>query len=339
MKKLLSLTLLALLIWGLCGCSLLTLYLPGFDNGEEEELIFIPDDTSYGYYYDQLSDDAKTVYRSIYKASMKEDGVEIILREPLIFTEEADSAEKTNAEIRDTLIRITQPAIDALQYDHPSIFWIRMGEGGSTFSVASRTRENKDGTKTVSIQKLTFLLKTRHIPEGSTPEVEKNALDAAARAVTITGNTRYEILQSICKYLAAHVLYDADSARPHIALGALIDGRAVCDGYAKAVKLLCDARDIPCIVVAGDAMQNYKTESHAWNYVQMEDGKWYALDITWDDRGDHAVTSYFLVGAESIVNGNPFSSTHLPKGIFSDGTYEPFVLPVLATNRYQTLVL
>ena len=338
MKKLLSLALLPLLILGLCGCSLLSLYLPTFDGGEEEKLIFLPDDTSYGFYYDQLSDDAKTVYRSIYKASTNTDGVEIILREPLIFTEEVDGEEKTNAEIKEAMIRITQPAIDALQYDHPSVFWIRMGEGGSTFSVASRTRENKDGTKTVSIQKLTFHMQTRHIPEGSTLTAEIAALDAAVAAYEIVGTTRYDILTAIRDQLAARVVYDAEAARPHIAAGALIDGRAVCDGYAKAVKMLCDAKGIPCIVVAGDAVQNGRTESHAWNYVQMEDGAWYALDTTWDDRGDHAVTSYFLVGADTLVNGRKFSESHLPQGSFSDGTYEPFVLPPLAINRYQTLI-
>lgn len=337
MKKLLSLALAVLLISGLCGCSLLSLYLPSFDGGEEDELIFIPDDTSYGYYYDQLSDDAKTIYRSIYKASTDEDGVEIILREPLIFTEEVGGEEKTNAEIKETMMRITQPAIDALQYDHPSIFWIRMGEGGSTFSVTSRTRENKDGTKTVHIQKLTFRLQMRHIPEGSTPDAEKAALDAAVAAFETAGETRYEILASIRDQLAARVLYDADAVRPHIAAGALIDGRAVCDGYAKAVKLLCDMRGIPCIVVAGDTIQNGSTESHAWNYIQMEDGQWYAMDTTWDDRGDHAVTSYFLVGADSVVNGTKFSDSHLPTGCFSDGSYAPFTLPPLSSYRYQTL--
>lgn len=335
MKKLLCLLLVSLLTLGLCGCIPLSL-VPG-EGGGEDGPIFIPDDTSYGYYYDQLSDDAKTVYRSIYKDCLNTEGIPIVLREPLTFTEAADDEGGADEEIRDALMRITQPAIDALQYDHPQIFWIRMGEGGSTFSIASRSKENEDGSKTVSVQTLTFYMKTRHISEGSTPAEEWSALEAAIAAFGVGGEDRYTQLASIHDLLAERVTYDGDAARPHIASGALVDGRAVCDGYAKAVKVLCDALEIPCIVVAGQAVQ-VGVEPHAWNYVQMEDGLWYALDATWDDRGDHAEDAYFLVGANTLANNRKFSESHLPRGSFSDGTYEPFVLPALAGYRYQTLI-
>ena len=59
-------------------------------------------------------------------------------------------------------------------------------------------------------------------------------------------------------------------------------------------------KQIPCVIVAGTAKQNGSEEPHAWNYVQMEDGLYYAVDLTWNDDGELASTDYFLVGAETV---------------------------------------
>ena len=334
MKKLLFSALSLFLLLALAAClpsSLLPLPTPG--DGEVEEEPYIADDTSYGFYYDQLSEHSKTVYRSIYKDPMNAEGVTIILKEPLLFTEAAEG--EADDEIRAMLMDITQPAMDALLYDHPEIYWIRMGDAqGSTFTVKHRSSENEDGTLTVSIRKLIFHLKTKYIDEGKEIGDEARLLAEAVAACEITGVTRAEKLRVMCDLLAARVAYDKDSERQHIASGALIDGRAVCDGYAKAIKLLCDREGIPCVIVAGSAVQNGTADLHAWNCVQLEDGLWYALDATWNDRGEHAVSAYFLVGSASVIGGVPFSESHLPRGIFSSGEYTPFTHPTLSPEAY-----
>lgn len=95
----------------------------------------------------------------------------------------------------------------------------------------------------------------------------------------------------------------------------------VCEGYARAFKYLCDMADIPCVLVDGTAL----SERHMWNYVQMEDGLWYAVDVTWDDptvvnrQTGEVVTDavsgaerkyYFLVGADTKVEGHYFIYSH-----------------------------
>lgn len=62
----------------------------------------------------------------------------------------------------------------------------------------------------------------------------------------------------------------------HSAYGALIDGKAVCDGYSKAAKLLFNEIGIESGIIVSDEM------NHSWNYVNI-DNKYYQLDITWDD--------------------------------------------------------
>jgi len=75
----------------------------------------------------------------------------------------------------------------------------------------------------------------------------------------------------------------------HTCYGILVDGDdVVCEGYAKAFKVLCDAVDLPCMLISGEAdSQGIFTgrSNHMWNAVEL-DGKWYSVDVTWDDSVD-----------------------------------------------------
>ena len=62
----------------------------------------------------------------------------------------------------------------------------------------------------------------------------------------------------------------------------------VCESYSRAFKVLCDQLNIPCMLVVGYAKNSpsSKGESHMWNEVKMDDNKWYAVDVTWNDPFD-----------------------------------------------------
>lgn len=68
--------------------------------------------------------------------------------------------------------------------------------------------------------------------------------------------------------------------------GAILDGLAVCNGYAKAVSLLCGIEGIKCYKIKGasgkgsGAWPNREYPQHAWNKVCI-DGSWYVVDCTW----------------------------------------------------------
>jgi len=55
--------------------------------------------------------------------------------------------------------------------------------------------------------------------------------------------------------------------------GALVENRCVCEGFSEAFMILAQRAKIYTILVTSD--------THQWNMVFLE-GKWYALDITWD---------------------------------------------------------
>lgn len=62
------------------------------------------------------------------------------------------------------------------------------------------------------------------------------------------------------------------------AYGALVSGKAVCQGYAQAMKLLLSSAGIKSIYITGQANGG----SHAWNIVEIG-GQWRYLDVTFDD--------------------------------------------------------
>ena len=66
------------------------------------------------------------------------------------------------------------------------------------------------------------------------------------------------------------------------------------------MKILCDKENIPCILVVGNI--NLETNfAHMWNYVQMEDGQWYAVDCTWDDLDDETNPVTSLKGLKVLT--------------------------------------
>ncbi|MCQ2507489.1 MAG: fibronectin type III domain-containing protein [Dorea sp.] len=89
----------------------------------------------------------------------------------------------------------------------------------------------------------------------------------------------------------------------HSMMGLLIDGRGVCETYAKTFKILCQRMNLPCIVVISD--------NHAFNYVKV-DGNWYMVDCTWNDGiGSH--TMYFLCSNSPYIDRD----SHVPVGPLS----------------------
>ena len=96
-----------------------------------------------------------------------------------------------------------------------------------------------------------------------------------------------------------------------------------------------DKLNIPCIIACGVGQNSRgESESHAWNYVRLED-KWYAVDVTWDDPvivGYGNATNemryqYFLNGS------NSFFEDHTEDGNLI-GTYR-FEYPILSVENYE----
>ncbi|WP_105204644.1 transglutaminase domain-containing protein [Neobittarella massiliensis] len=85
----------------------------------------------------------------------------------------------------------------------------------------------------------------------------------------------------VSDYLSATLQYDTEQAAgadAYTAYGALVQGQAVCQGYAKAAQLLFQQAGMECLYVRGES----RGERHGWNIVKLE-GAYYHLDPTWND--------------------------------------------------------
>lgn len=65
--------------------------------------------------------------------------------------------------------------------------------------------------------------------------------------------------------------------------GALVEGKANCMGYSRAMTYLMNKLGIECISVTGNALASNGTSGpHEWNAIKVND-HWYQLDVCWDD--------------------------------------------------------
>lgn len=83
---------------------------------------------------------------------------------------------------------------------------------------------------------------------------------------------------AIHDYLVTHIEYDASRDSAYNAYDALIEGRAICGGYAECFKTFMDLLGIENTTITGTA----GGEQHIWNAVCLDDS-WYQVDVTWDD--------------------------------------------------------
>lgn len=93
-----------------------------------------------------------------------------------------------------------------------------------------------------------------------------------------------EKLLYIHDFICENVYYDKlKKAYSHEIIGPLGQGVGVCEGIAKAVKILCDALGIWCIIALSEANPEQGIKyRHAWNVVRIN-GKYYHLDATFDN--------------------------------------------------------
>ena len=299
----------------------------------EERLygLITPDFSVSHLYYDQLENDIQRgIFEDICGASPENCSFEVVLTELPEFTIEGNSLSQ---EVQDAILAFVEsfvlPAYAAAFLDNPLLFWA----DGVSYGI----NINIYGTQVTEIM-VTCMLKpfggyTDESYEATLAELEELFLALPLHE----GTTPYEWMKIFHDYLCETVVY-VESTNSHNIIGPLLEGKSVCEGYAKAFKIFCELLEIPSAMVIGVGHTSVGSEAHAWNAVRMEDGNWYAVDVTWDDQESGIYYDFFLVGGETVptyFNKIPFNQSHVANGDFY-GTGEVIVAsPTLHPTAYD----
>ncbi len=126
----------------------------------------------------------------------------------------------------------------------------------------------------------------------------------------------------IHNYLCEKTVYDLAGDHAHDISGLIVDGKAVCESYAKCFQLFMNALDIDVMYITGTSNGG----GHAWNQVGLvNDGEieWYNVDVTWDDQKTGYKYNYFNVvdsdgSSYDFTNGNSAGNKHTPDPVTSE---------------------
>ena len=241
--------------------------------------------------------------------------------------------------------REMQAATDAFSYDFPQAFWFK----GSAYSCGITCKADASSstgyTGTFTIFK--FDPSNRQCSENAHTRmgefmtaVQKTVKKLQAET---TGMTREQKVKAIHDYICKNVIYNNDgSSWVHSAGSLFLDENPafVCEGYAKSMRILCYYMGINCACVSGLARSTATGSAgpHMWNYIQMEDNRWYLVDATWDDGTSTLYSDYLLVGRNSKGRYITIGEEREEYTSFStqaDGSAGPiFILPALTEKSY-----
>ena len=286
---------------------------------------------SNGYFYAQLGEEAKTIYRAIesHIEDMKTGNYTIDMGDTFQKLLEQENGS-------DKLEQAYQDAWDAINTDRVDLFYV---DSSKVYLYTQQTTIWNYSTYTVSIGPAQ---NSNYYTQGFTSKqmVEETfaQLENVRQSVIsqLTGNT-YQKISQLNNYLVDTITYDEtlNRANTRNIYGALIEKQVVCEGYAKALKYVLDAIDIPCVLVSGTATNaDGQTESHLWNYVQIEQN-WYAVDSTWNDPvivGGGSPTN--AMKTEYLCKGQTtMQKDHTPNGKVSQKGMN-FTYPTLSMQDY-----
>ncbi len=214
--------------------------------------------------YSHLTDEQKTCYDKMYEAAM-------LMDRGLFYVGKCSSDD-------------VAVAFHALTYDCPYIIWLSSSYGVS---------EGDDGTFVSFVDSSTGEYDYTMTPQERDEALDKmyGQINAFIAQNIITTMTDFEIELAVHDWLCDISDYDDDAAasletdesddyaNAWTAYGLIVEGRAVCAGYAGALQLVLNYLGIPCAALRVRS----EGEMHMICITQIE-GEWVYIDPTWNDK-------------------------------------------------------
>ena len=224
--------------------------------------------------------------------------------------------------------------LEMYKSDHPEIFWIDDSYGYEYITYTTYTE-------------VTVILSMHDSKLAEAKERFNAAVDEILGKMP-EGLSDYEKELYINDAILDRCEYDDDAAEKdkvvgneQNAYGALVDGKAVCEGYTRAFQLLCEKVGIDCVPINGTCNSDSAMGgNHIWNAVCL-DGDWYYVDSTWNDfqpdDSDYMLTNierhlYFNVTTEKISKDHTIYPVY---GEDSDYDYYNAFVPECTAEKYN----
>ena len=297
MKHLRILPVLLALTICLSGCGDLLSLLSQLDTTDCYDSQLYLQEFETNWQYSLLDSELQSYYGSLYTAVSETYATDSTIE----FTDEKNNSQiVAGVRVRFPGAKLSENDItvlyEALSRDNPHLFYLdriyRM-EG----------RKNKDGDPYYD----TMLLHYRFTPQERVTYT--NELTTATEKILKDlpkEKDLYFTELTLHDRLVAGCTYDTDAAADtensdvmaYTAYGALVEGSAVCEGYARAMQLLLNRAGIATTVINGTSVET--KESHMWNLVSLN-GNYYYLDPTWNDNQDKGYHTYFNITSSDLL--------------------------------------
>lgn len=232
------------------------------------------------YYYEQLSENQKEIYRQVYRSLLQRNEVAVGTLSP----EELDKI------------------YTCVLNDHPEIFYT------DSYMCVSHSIDD-------TLVKLSFegqYIYDEEECEDRLLRIEEEAGRILEGIPEDSGD--FEKIKYIFDVLVNETEYNMDAEDNQNICSVFLGHESTCQGYAKATQYLLNKAGIYTTLVSG----NVSGGSHAWNLV-MSDGAWYYLDTTWGDvdyqsqQGETVEKTVMPINYDYfLINSDRLYETHTP---------------------------
>ncbi len=269
------------------------------ENNDREYVSLTADEYTYSSHYtpihpcrsyQMLSEGQQALYDKLYHS----------VREVYPDTDSSEKLYKTKQVIVDDFLLSTadiRVAAKALYDDNPDLFWL----SGTIYQLT----DESGGYTAVQMRSI-------FSPEEILKKQKEITAAANAFYEEIPANlSPYAREKYVHDYIADCCEYDSEAAETHltaerdaaayIIYGALVEHKAVCEGYARSMQFLLNGLGVDCVGVTGLGYDSDGDEElHMWNAVCLNDD-WYFVDPTWDDQlYDYRRYQYFNLDAKTM---------------------------------------
>lgn len=246
-----------------------------------------------------------------------------------------------------TLLLHSSNAMHSFLRDYPQAFWIKGFTASSTLNIS--TTWTRSGGYTAKGYMKFELIPVKYVePNDYYDEFVESVISLTSTFARQFADYDDAVkVKEIHDYIAERVDYNYAAAESstkaydyaYTPLAVFIDkselgDQVVCQGYAKAFKIICDRLNIKNALLTGKAYSKDDSEEHMWNAVKINN-LWYATDVTWDDQKGGIVYTYFLVGLNTVTRTDAtYKTDHVAENVFAvvDGA-KTFAIPEVSSKE------